>query len=142
MNPSGIIARLGTIRERAYRFLRGELESHGMSGLAPSHGSILYQLFGTDTLTMSELADRIDRDRSTVTTLVGKLEEHEYVTRTRDEKDGRVMHVQLTTVGRKLETAFHEISDRMLTRTYQGFADEEKMELALLLDRVAENWKE
>ncbi|MFC2095612.1 MarR family transcriptional regulator, partial [Candidatus Bipolaricaulota bacterium] len=76
MHPDAIISIIGTIRERAYRFLRMELESHGMQGLAPSHGSILSQLFSGEMLTMSDLAQRIDRDRSTITTLIGKLEEH------------------------------------------------------------------
>jgi DNA-binding MarR family transcriptional regulator len=140
MNPDAIISLIGIIRERAYRFLRTELESHGMQGLAPSHGSILSHLFSGKTLTMSDLAQRIDRDRSTITTLVGKLEEHGYVVRTRDENDGRVMYVRLTDEGRRLEAAFHEISARLLERTFTGMSQEDREVLASLLSRVAANW--
>ncbi|MBE0635462.1 MarR family transcriptional regulator [Candidatus Bipolaricaulota bacterium] len=130
---------MGTIRERAYRFLRAELESHGMQGLAPSHGAILSQLFRGDELAMSEIATRIDRDRSTVTTLIEKLAKHGYVEKRKDEKDGRIMFVRLTDRGRKLEGAFHEISNDVLARTYRGFSAEEKQELAAFLHRIAMN---
>lgn len=89
---------------------------------------------------MSDLAQRIDRDRSTVTTLIGKLEEHGYVVRTRDENDGRVTYVRLTNAGSLLESAFHEISARLLERTYAGISEEDREVLASLLSRVAANW--
>lgn len=142
MNPDAIISLIGTIRARAYRFLRNELQSHGMRGLAPSHGAILSQLFSGETLTMSDLAQRIDRDRSTVTTLIGKLEEHGYVARERDKNDGRVTYVRLTDAGRCLEQAFHQISARMLDRTYAGISQQERETLASLLSRVLTNWEE
>lgn len=142
MNPDAIIALIGTIRARAYRFLRMELEAHGMQGLAPSHGAILSELFGSEVLTMSEIAHRIDRDRSTVTALVAKLDEHGYVVRSKDECDGRVTYVRLTDAGRKLEKAFHEISKRMLERTYADMSQEDQQTLASLLLQVSVNWEE
>ena len=142
MKSTAIIALLSTVRERVHRQLRLELSAHGMKALSPSHGAILSELFVHQRLTMSDLSARIDRDRSTVTTLVAKLVEHGFVVRQRAATDGRVTHISLTDKGKGLEASFHEISHRMLERTFKGFSAEEKDLLMQLLNRVADNWDE
>ena len=141
MKSGSIIALIGTIRERVYRFLRHELEAEGMQGLAPSHGAILSHLFVAGELAMTEIARRIDRDRSTVTTLVAKLVDYGYVRRSPGAEDGRVTRIRLTKKGKDIEAAFQEISETMIERTYRGFSDQERSTLTDLLNRVAENWE-
>ena len=142
MNPDAIIAVISSVRGHAYRFITRELELHGMKGLAPSHGAILDVLFLHDEISMSDIASRIERDKSTVTTLVHKLAEHGYVTRRKDPDDSRVTYVSLTPAGRALEPSFREISRALLKRTYRGFATEQKRVLADLLSMVLKNWEE
>ena len=142
MKSTAIIALLSTVRERVHRQLRFELAAHGMKALSPSHGAILSELFVHEHLTMSDLSARIDRDRSTVTTLVVKLVEHGFVVRQAAATDGRVSHISLTDKGRRMEASFHEISRRMLERTFHGFSAREKDTLMQLLNRVADNWDE
>lgn len=141
MHPNDVIAVIGTIRESSYRFIRRELENHGMAGLAPSHGAILSELLKGREMTMGELSERIDRDRSTVTTLVRKLAEHGYVTRTQDPSDARIVHIGLSPSGRALENDFRAISRKLISTTYGGFSQEETEELASLLGRISENWE-
>jgi DNA-binding MarR family transcriptional regulator len=142
MDSSGIIALIGTLRGHAYRFIQGELSSHGMKGLTPSHGAILDQLFGGDEISMSEMAARIDRDKSTVTTLVQKLVRHGYVAKRKDPDDTRITYIRLTPAGRALEPSFREISRALLRRTYAGFAGKEKREVMDYLVRILRNWEE
>jgi DNA-binding MarR family transcriptional regulator len=142
MNSSGIIALISTVRARAYRFIQRELDSRGMKGLAPSHGAILGVLFRHDEISMSDMADRIDRDKSTVTTLVQKLAEHGYVTRRKDPGDTRITYIRLTPAGRALEGSFRSISRSLLRKTYRGFAKRERREVMDLLVRILRNWEE
>lgn len=142
MDPSGIIALISTVRSRAYKFIQRELDSRGMKGLAPSHGAILDVLFRHKEISMSDMAARIDRDKSTVTTLVQKLVEHGYVTRRKDPDDTRVTFISLTSAGRALEPAFREISRALIKRTYLGFATDDKRGLMELLERILRNWEQ
>ena len=73
MSSRDVISLIGNIRERAHRFIQGELNARGLHGVTPSHGATLSALFHRDEMTMSELSETIHRDRSTVTTLVRKL---------------------------------------------------------------------
>lgn len=141
MDSSGIIALIGTIRGHAYRFIQQELDSRGMEGLAPSHGAILSLLFSREEISMGEISARIDRDKSTVTTLVQKLGELGYVTRRKDPHDGRVSYISLTSAGRALEPGFRAISKELLQRTYQGFTKAERADLFAYLVRILRNWE-
>ncbi len=142
MDTSGIIALISTVRAQAYKFIQRELDSRGMEGLAPSHGAILSLLFREDEISMSNIARRIDRDKSTVTALVQKLSEHGYVTKRRDTNDSRVTYVSLTRAGRALEPDFRAISRALLARTYRGFTREAKEALMQYLTRIHANWED
>jgi DNA-binding MarR family transcriptional regulator len=141
MDTSGIIALISTVRAHAYKFIQRELDSRGMKGLAPSHGAILSVLFREDEISMSDIARRIDRDKSTVTTLVQKLAEHGYVTKRRDSKDSRVTYVRLTRAGRALEPDFRAISRALLARTYRGFTRQARVALMEYLTQIRQNWE-
>ena len=75
----GTVNQLARTLGLANRFLLEQLEQYGLAGIAPSHGDILVQLFAHGELPMSELAQRIGRDPSTVTALVRKLAAGGYV---------------------------------------------------------------
>jgi len=55
------------------------MAKRNIKGLVTSHGDILYALFQKRTLTMKEIAEGIEKDKSTVTALVNKLIAHGYV---------------------------------------------------------------
>ena len=66
-------------RALANRYLVQQMGVRGLEGLVTSHGDVLLQLFAEDGLPMRELAARVYRDPSTVTTLVKKLADAGYV---------------------------------------------------------------
>lgn len=94
----------------ANRFISVRLERCGLHGIAPSHGDILVQLFKHGDLPMSELAQLIGRDPSTVTILVRKLVAEGYLSTTKRGDDKRVTLVSLTDEGWRLQPMFDDIS--------------------------------
>jgi DNA-binding MarR family transcriptional regulator len=142
MKTDHIIALIGSIREKAYRFITHELVVREITGLAPSHGAILSVLFQCDTLPMTELAKRIDRDKSTVTALVKKLANHGYVVRKKDPDDGRMTYISLTEKGVALQSEFEEISEALLGIVYKDFSTQEKEAVIRYLERMLENWSD
>ncbi len=89
---------------------------------------------------MGELARLIDRDKSTVTSLVEKLAGLGYVKRERDAVDRRVTKIRLTEKGRLLEPDFADISRSLLSKAYVGFSDKEMEVIVELLTRVNNNF--
>ena len=65
---------MGRIHELTQKWLRGELASAGLPGVAPSHGDVLALLFMKGEATMHELAAFAHRTKATTTVLVDKLE--------------------------------------------------------------------
>jgi len=139
MNIEGVIALIARIREKAHNLIIEELSKRGIHSLVPSHGAILDELYREDGLAMKELATRIRRDKSTVTTLVKKLEFLGYVERKADPADGRYWLICLTEKGRTLRPVFEEVSEILISMVFQGFEEGEKEALVSDLWRVYNN---
>lgn len=116
-------------RALANRYLVQQMGERGLEGLVTSHGDVLLQLFAEDGLSMRELAARVHRDPSTVTTLVKKLADAGYVRTERGARDRRSVVVLLTERGRVLEHDFQEISQSLLEVQRKGI-DDARMEAA------------
>ena len=139
MQNERIIALVSAIRDKANGFILQQLKTRGITGIAPAHGGIFVHLFKNTELTMGQIAQLIERDTSTVTTLVDKLAALDYVERERDPADNRVTWVRLTKKGKSLEADFTGISRNLLSRVYKGLSDKEQGDLIRLLARVNNN---
>jgi DNA-binding MarR family transcriptional regulator len=117
---------VGRIREKANEFILKELEDVGFKDIAPSHGEILVTLFKHIECTMTELANSIHRDRSTVTTLVNKLIKLGFVSSKKDPNDNRSTIIFLSEKGRELEPSFKKISQKLYDIEYKGISEDEK----------------
>lgn len=137
--PRNLHALVSRIRERINRLLIRELERHDVKGLVPSHGQVMVNLFYHPQLTMTDLARRIDRDKSTVTALVDKLAELGFVEKFKDDGDQRVTWVRATDQGRSLIPAFKQMQETYMTTLFQGMSPQEQETLVQLLARVYRN---
>lgn len=134
-----IISLISEIREKANKQIIEELKKNNITGLAPSHGAILVQLYRNDSLCMKDIAQLIGKDKSTVTALVNKLVKLNYIEKVKDNEDSRVTHLQLTEKGRGIENTFKSISKNLMKRVYKGFSDDEKNMLISQLNKLAGN---
>jgi len=140
MNTDAIAALISEVRANINRFLVGELKRHGVEGLVPSHGAILFHLFAKGNVGMKELAAAVRRDKSTVTALVGKLIAHGYVEKTPDSEDQRRVRVALTDKGQAFRPAFEAISRHLLARAWNGIDASEQQEVVRILQKIAANF--
>ena len=89
---------------------------------------------------MKELAGIINRDKSTTTVLIRKLEKEGYIKTTVSSEDKRIKIVSLTEKGKEYNTSTGKISEELLERFYKGFSDEEKETFTEMLKRIAKNF--
>jgi DNA-binding MarR family transcriptional regulator len=140
-NSEGIIALVSAVREKANRFIAEQLRRLGITDIATPYGGVFVHLFKNGELSMGDIAQKIDRDKSTVTALVKKLVELGYVEASTSPSDSRMTIVRLTQRGLSLEKDFNEISVLLQDRIYQGFTALEQEILARLLMRIKGNFE-
>ena len=140
MDTSKIAAQISDIRTKINGYLLQELQSYGITGLAPSHGAILNHLLHNEVVAMKDLAKAVRRDKSTVTTLVGKLIAGGYVEKVASNDDQRSTLVRLTQKGEELRPVFMEISEKLLRRIWQGIDILEQREVVRILKKIGTNF--
>jgi len=140
MDMRDAISLISKVREKVNRFIESEMSKHGLEGIVTSHGDIIYALFKSPRLTMAEIAEKIGKDKSTVTALVDKLARLGYVTKKRDTEDTRVVYVALTYKGNQLKPVFDAISNEVLDTFYLDISEKEKEDLIRILNKVYNNF--
>ncbi|MBP1756661.1 MAG: transcriptional regulator, MarR family [Firmicutes bacterium] len=139
MRTRDAISYISKIREKVNRLIEAEMTGNGLEGIVTSHGDIIYALLNQQKMTMAEIAHSIGRDKSTVTTLIDKLVKLGYVVKERDTTDTRVVYVTLTDRGTELKPIFEAISNKVLGTFYDGISENERQELARILDKIYHN---
>jgi DNA-binding MarR family transcriptional regulator len=92
-------------------------------------------------MTMGELAERINRDKSTTTVLVRKLEAEGFLTGTPDPSDKRSRIIFLTPKGKQFNKTAKALSEELLSTFYKDFTDEEKDNFFHALLKIQENFQ-
>lgn len=136
-NTLNLIAKLNYLMQQ---FIVASLEKQGIKGIVPSHGAIVLVLLKCHKLPMNELAKRINKDPSTVTTLVKKLTNLGYTKISKDESDKRTHMVSLTLKGRELERVMLDVSEDLYKKQYSGINESEISTFRSVLERMIANF--
>ncbi len=128
-----ILSLISKIHEKGNKFILQELNSSGITDLAPSHGDILAMLYQHDKLTMKEIADKIHRSKPTVTILVAKLERLGFVTREKSTEDSRITYIMLTSKSEDFKPIFEKISKDLNKMLFKNLTNKEVQLLDIIL---------
>ena len=135
------ISLLSHIHSITADFVMQNLKKQGFQDFASSHGNILFQLSVKDELSMGQLAEKINRDKSTTTVLVRKLEQEGLVYTEADQIDKRSKNIFLTEKGKQFNQTAFDISKELLTTFYKVFSEEEKDDFFNYLKRIENNFR-
>ena len=141
MDVNSSISLLSHIHSITADFLIEKLKEHGYPDFASSHGNILFQLSVNDRMTMGDLAARINRDKSTTTVLVRKLESEGFITGEADPSDKRSRIIFLTEKGKQFNSTARELSKELLGTFYKDFTEEEKEKFFQTLLKIKKNFE-
>lgn len=136
------ISLLSHIHSITADFLISQLKDQGFQEFASSHGNILFQLKTNGDMKMGDLAKNINRDKSTTTVLVRKLEAEGLVSTRSDSQDKRSKTIFLTEKGAQYNKAMGDISKSLLSTFYAGFSDNEKNDFLKYLQRIESNFNQ
>lgn len=139
MNGDNTFFLIGRIKEYATGYLERELKASGMKKIVSSHADIIavLKIFGEQTMT--EISEKINRDRSTVTALVTKLEKQGFVRQRKNESDQRYSFCSITDKGKKLIPEILSISDKLYKKAVAGISEKEWERFRRVLEKLYNN---
>jgi len=123
-------------------YINSHLVKNGYEGIVPSHGEIILMLKQHKTLKMGELASLIQKDPSTVTTLVKKLEKKGFVLLAKGTDDRRATVAELTPQGETLYNTIITLSQNLYTQIYEGISKDDRIIFRNVLKQININLQE
>lgn len=102
-----------------------ELKKSRFKDLTPKEMHAVDAITMYEHLTTSQVAEKLHLTRATVTSTVDRLVKKGYAKRIRDQKDRRVVRLQLTNKGRLLYRAYHAYHNMMVKSFLQNLNQKE-----------------
>ncbi len=104
-----------------------------------AQGRVLFALWREDRVPIGELARRTALGKSTLTSMLDRLETQGFVERVPDERDRRAIRIARTDKDRVLEADYRRVSDEMSRIFYAGFSTAEIARFEEALARIVAN---
>lgn len=133
-----LISQIKQVQSRIFEKL---LKEHSIDDCNGAHGRILFVLWQEDNITISRLGERTSLAKTTLTSMLDRMEEKGNIKRNFDVHDRRQIRITLTEKAKALDQSYRAVSAQMNERFYQGFTDEEIVALDNMLERVLKNVK-
>jgi DNA-binding MarR family transcriptional regulator len=124
---------LAKAHQRLYAYFRRELSDYAIT---PPQFALLAFLWRRDGLSQTELSERTEVDRTTISGLVDRLEKTGLVERRPNPSDRRACLVNLTQAGKALEKELTPIAVHARERVTGGLAPGEYEKLCELLEKL------
>jgi DNA-binding MarR family transcriptional regulator len=130
---------ISRISRLSRRILARKMKEYGIDRINPAQGRIMFVLWRNESVPIGELAKKTSLKKSTMTSMLDRLERSGYVTRVRSGKDRRQILIQRTEKDRTLEKAYVQVSQEMEKLVMKGFSEKEVNELEGYLRRILDN---
>lgn len=110
--------------------------------ISGGQGRILFVLWKTDNLTISEISEKTSLAKNTVSVVINGMVNKGIVERNVNPGNRRRTIVSLTEYAKSLRTGYEAVSERMNTLFYRGFSEKEQRRFEQYLARILENLTE
>jgi DNA-binding MarR family transcriptional regulator len=117
-----LISQLNQVQGRIFEKL---LKQHGIDDFNGPQGRILFVLWQDDGLPISEIGQRTSLSKSTLTSMLDRMEQQGHLQRNYDPHDRRQIRITLTEKAKALNQKYLEVSREMTRIFYQGFSSAE-----------------
>ncbi len=135
-NGGFLITKIKQLQGRIFEKL---LAAHNISEFNGAQGRILFVLWEKDNIPISELARQTGLAKTTLTSMLDRMEKQELLERISSPLDRRTVSIRLTKTASSLEKQYKQVSDEMNQIFYRGFTNDEVLALETALKRVLKN---
>ena len=116
---------IAKVHQLAGRIFARNLKLHNIDEINPAQGRILFALWKEDNISIQELAKMTSLEKSTLTSMLDRLEETGHLSRIPSKEDRRKILIKLTEKNKALHDVYVRVSEEMTELFYGGFASEE-----------------
>ncbi len=131
---------LAKIHQLGGRIFARLLKEYGVEDLNPAQGRIMFVLWRNDNIPINELARETKLGKSTLTSMLDRLEARGLVKRVPSGEDRRKILIQRTEADRSLENLYINVSEEMARIWYQDFSQsrikQHEQDLKQILDNL------
>jgi DNA-binding MarR family transcriptional regulator len=132
---------MAKIRQVGGRISERILKKHDVE-INSAQGRIMFALWQKDSVSINELAKKTQLKKSTLTSMLDRLERMGYIRRQRSKKDRRKILIKRTEKDRTMEKKYVEVSEEMTRLFYKGFSKSEIDRFEKDLERILNNLTE
>ena len=134
-----LIAKVQLLSERVFSNI---LAKHDLSEISPAQGRILFVLWNKDGISIQELARKTSLGKSTLTSMLDRLEKAGFVKRVPSKDDRRKILIKLTEKDHDCQDLYNKISKEKTELFYNGFTSKEIDAFENYLQRILDNLNE
>jgi mobile rSAM pair MarR family regulator len=138
-NGGFLVSQIKQIGGRIFEKILAQSNIDAFNG---AQGRILYVLWQSDRVPIVELSKKTGLAKTTLTSMLDRMETSGLITRLYDKADRRQILVVLTEKANSLQTEYKKVSAKMNDVFYQGFSDDEIRQFENCLNRILNNLTE
>ena len=135
-NGGFLISKIKQIQGRVFEKL---LSEYGIDQFNGAQGRILFVLWNNDNIPIKELSDKTGLAKTTLTSMLDRLEESGYISRNHDPFNRRIVRIKLSATARSFKSQYDEVSAHMSEIFYNGFSNDEITDFEKMLTRIQNN---
>jgi DNA-binding MarR family transcriptional regulator len=129
---------IAKIHHLAGRIFAKKLQEYQIE-INPAQGRIMFVLWEKDGIAINELAKRTSLAKSTLTSMLDRLEEDGHVVRVPSDEDRRKILIKRTEKDRAWQETYVQVSREMAELFYAGFSANEIDTFEAYLSRILDN---
>jgi DNA-binding MarR family transcriptional regulator len=133
-----LIAKIHQLSGRIFSQL---LKESKITEINPAQGRILFVLWQRDGIFIQELAKQTSLGKSTLTSMLDRLERTGFIKRVSSPKDRRKILIYRTEKDKSFQDLYLQVSQRMTNIYYANFLEEEITQFENYLSRILTNLK-
>lgn len=138
-NGGLLISQVKQVQDRVFDAL---LKQYGIEDFNGAQGRILYVLWKEDNLPIVELSRRTALAKTTLTSMLDRMENNGFLVRSYDKADRRQIRILLTEKAKALNGKYAEVTAKMISLFYKDFSETEIQTFEHLLERILNNLME
>ena len=131
-----LIAKIHQITNRMFTQM---LKDYGIGELNSGQGRILFALWQEDNIPIRELSVKTQLTKSTLTTMLKRLDKAGFLTRNSVEDDERIVIVKLSKKSKNLQKKYIDVSKKMTEVFYGALTEEEIDQFEEYLKKILNN---
>ena len=130
---------ISQVHQLGGRIFARKLREYGIDEINPAQGRIMFVLWRNDRIPITELAKQTSLGKSTLTSMLDRLERSGYVRRVPSPQDRRVVFIERTEKDKAFQQLYVQVSQEMTRLFYDGFSDAEIDAFEGYLRRILDN---